>query len=528
MNGMVYKRCGCKAPVLDGAGAPVLDAQGRAKRRELGLECPQLRRGDGRFNPRHGTWWFLLQLPAGPDGRRRHLRQGGLAGREDAEARLERIDGLLRVAGGADDPAAAREEIIALVRAALRAKEELPEAQELAGRLALGRPVDAALTVAAFLTEWLEVKRGQVRAATWRSYESHVRLYLIPHLGPVRLDRLRVARVQAMFAALEEANEEIVATSSARRALTVAARSAFWNRDHELARRIRAEIAGLPGHRRPVFAAARQAIRRTLRAALADACRQQVIAVNVAALVKLEAGAVRPKLWTPVRVRQWEATGRRPGPVMVWTAEQTAELLRHAALDRLGALFHLVAYTGLRRGEVCGLRWADVDLEGGELTVCRQVVQLGWDTQVGVPKTEAGQRQVALGADTVAVLGAHRRRQAKERLAHGSWIDSGLVFTREDGGPLHPAEVTGLFGRMVRARALPPVRLHDLRHGTATHAMAAGVQAKVVAEMLGHSSVKVTLDTYTSVVAEVSHEAAEAVAGVFGRAGARRWEPRGA
>ena len=129
------------------------------------------------------------------------------------------------------------------------------------------------------------------------------------------------------------------------------------------------------------------------------------------------------------------------------------------------------------------------------------------------PKSEAGERDVALDDRSVAVLKAHRRTQAKAKLTTGEkWIDTGLVFTGADGDELHPGWVSAQFRLLVREAGLPPVRLHDLRHGAATLALAAGVDIKVVQEMLGHSSSTITRDTYTSVFDELKHAAAGAIA----------------
>jgi integrase len=118
-----------------------------------------------------------------------------------------------------------------------------------------------------------------------------------------------------------------------------------------------------------------------------------------------------------------------------------------------------------------------------------------------------------LDGETIQVLRAHRARQLKERLACGAgWVDTGLVFTLPNGEGLHSAQVTNRFGELTAAAGLPPIRLHDLRHGAATLALAAGVGLKVVQAMLRHSSLSITADTYTSVLPEVAHAAAEAAA----------------
>jgi integrase len=187
--------------------------------------------------------------------------------------------------------------------------------------------------------------------------------------------------------------------------------------------------------------------------------------------------------------------------------------------DRLYALWHLIALRGLRKGEACGLPWPDVDLDAGHLVVATQLAQDGWAVIENAPKTDAGHRTVALDADTITVLRTWRARQAAERLEWGpAYADSGRVFTRENGEQLHPGWVSERFERLVRAAGLPPIRLRDLRHGAATLALAAGVDLKTVQEMLGHSQLSVTADTYTSVLPEVARAAAEAVAALVPRA----------
>ena len=185
---------------------------------------------------------------------------------------------------------------------------------------------------------------------------------------------------------------------------------------------------------------------------------------------------------------------------------------------RLYPLFHLIAYRGLRRGEAVGIRWPDVELQAAQLRITQQVVQLGWATEIGKPKTYGGERTVSLDDATVRVLRRWREQQGAERAAtHGAWQDTGLVFTREDGSQLHPDYVSDTFHRIITEAGLPPIRLHDLRHTAASLALQAGVPMKVVSEQLGHSSLGITADTYTSVLPAVAQAAAEAVAGIVPR-----------
>jgi integrase len=222
-------------------------------------------------------------------------------------------------------------------------------------------------------------------------------------------------------------------------------------------------------------------------------------------------------VWTDERIEHWRRTGERPA-VAVWTPEQTGAFLDAAMSHRLYPLFHLIAYRGLRRGEAVGIRWADVQLDAGHLRVTQQVIQLGWATEVGQPKTDSGERPVSLDARTVEVLRRWRERQDAERIAtHGAWRDTGLVFTHEDGSQLHPDYVSDTFHRIADEGGLPPIRLHDLRHTAASLALQAGVPMKVVSDQLGHSSLGITADTYTSVLPAVATAAAEAVAGIVPR-----------
>ncbi len=404
---------------------------------------PKLRRKDGTWNPRHGTWTFNTSVP-GKGGKRQQVVRGGFT--TEAEA-----------------------------------QRELDSARDKVSR---GIVVSDRLTVGQFLDEWLASK-SDIRRSTLHGYKQHVAKYLKPELGHLRLSALRVAHVADALAQVTSSD------------------------------------------------ANRQRVRATLRSALNDAVRQSLIVVNPAALVKLPSGK-RPKalVWTAERVQRWqEATERLersrptdanraqleeaaqpPSAVMCWTPAQLGAFLDTATGDRLYALFHLIAHRGLRRGEACGVGWTDTDLDAGQLTVRRQLVQLGWEVYEDDPKSDAGGRTIALDAGTVAALRAHRRRQLEDRMAWGpAWVDSGKVFSREDGSALHPATVTDRFQAISQAAGLPPIRLHDLRHGAASLMLAAGVPMKVVQETLGHSTIGLTADTYTSVYPEVAAEAAAAI-----------------
>jgi integrase len=204
-------------------------------------------------------------------------------------------------------------------------------------------------------------------------------------------------------------------------------------------------------------------------------------------------------------VALWQRTGERPA-VAVWTAEQLAEFLEFVREDHLFALWWVMAVRGLRRGEAAGLRWADLDLDRRELTVTQQRVQIGRQVIVGPPKSAASRRTIALDAETIRVL------RGLDRAQRAAGLSAEYVFLTADGTPLLPNYLTHRFRALVLASGLPPVRLHDLRHGAATLALAARTDLKVVQGTLGHSSIVLTADTYVSVLPVTFQQAADATA----------------
>jgi len=171
--------------------------------------------------------------------------------------------------------------------------------------------------------------------------------------------------------------------------------------------------------------------------------------------------------------------------------------------------------TGMRRGEALGLRWLDVDLEAGRLSVRRALVPTNREVVVSEPKTVKGRRVIALDPGTVEVLKAQAARQLHEQNDWDeAWVESGLVFTQENGSALDPESVTRYFRRAVKKSMLPSIRLHDLRHTHATLALQAGIHPKVVSERLGHATVSITLDTYSHAIPAMQEEAAALIAGL--------------
>jgi len=238
--------------------------------------------------------------------------------------------------------------------------------------------------------------------------------------------------------------------------------------------------------------------RRVLSMALADAVRWGLISRNP--VEAAEADLPRPK--------------GGPRAQRVWTPDQLRAFLSTVEGDRLYGLWLLATTTGMRRGELCGLEWDDVGLDSGRLTVRHARVMVKGHAETGTPKTASGERTISLDPVTVEALRARQRQERADRLAcqPGQFRQCDNVFRDPLGRPLFPESVTKRFAVLFRESALPPIRLHDLRHSHATAALAAGVNIEIVADRLGHSTSAVTRAIYLHPVEELDRQAADTVA----------------
>lgn len=311
-------------------------------------------------------------------------------------------------------------------------------------------------TVGEYLTEsWLpeKIKLGTLRESTALGYAKVIRSRIVPFIGDVQLTALDAATLQAFYAHLLSEGGE----------------------------------GGRPLSPKSVANAAG-----VLSIALGDAVRLKLLPYNVA---------------TDARIPR-----RRSPEMTAWTESEAATFLASVAGDRLFPLWRLTLATGMRRGELCGLRWSDVDLAEGMLTIASTRV-VAERVVVGEPKTAAGRRVLALDVETVRALQSWRRVQVQERLVAGeAWEDQGLVFVDELGRPPHPETVTRWWRESVARAGVPAIRLHDARHTAATVLLRAGVPVKVVSQRLGHADVAVTMRIYQHVTAQDDRAAADAIA----------------
>ena len=234
-----------------------------------------------------------------------------------------------------------------------------------------------------------------------------------------------------------------------------------------------------------------------LRNALADAERMDLVSRNVAKAVR------------PSRLSRTERRSLTPA--------EAGTLLSHLKGDRLEAVFIVALSTGLRRGEVLGLRWQDVDLEGRVLFVRQALQRVDRALKMVPPKTHRSSRPIPLPQFAVTAFSQQKVRQANDRRLVGrAWEDGGLVFTTEIGTPLEPRNVNRRFYAARSAAGLEWVRLHDLRHAFATFLLDQGEELRTVMDLLGHSTIRLTADTYGHVLPSRARKAADVIDKVLG------------
>jgi len=309
-------------------------------------------------------------------------------------------------------------------------------------------------TVAQYLNEWLKVHKQVIRPRSYERYEAIIRLHLVPMLGKLPLQKLTGQHLQQLYTEKLESGLSSTTVS---------------------------------------------AIHSMLHTALDDAIKLGILTRNVCE-------AVSP----PRKVHK---------EMKPLTPEQVRQLLEVAKGHPQEALFILALATGMRRGELLGLKWQDIHFEKGVLQVQRALTRMptGLGYKETEPKTRKSRRSIVLTAFAMEALKKHQAKQLEMKIAAGNaWEEHDYVFCTAAGKHLHPGhDVLEELKKLLKKAALPDVRFHDLRHSTATLLLSKGVHPKVVQEILGHSEISMTLDTYSHVLPTMQKAAMEGLNDFF-------------
>jgi integrase len=311
------------------------------------------------------------------------------------------------------------------------------------------------LTVEEYLNRWLsDSVKGTVRVSTYERHEAIIRLHIKPSIGRVGLKKLTPAHVRSLYS-------------------------------------------------------------EKLDAGLAPATVLKVHSTLHKALFQAVSDGIVPR--NPADVKAPRPAPEEMHPLSEVEAQALLQTARESG-DRFEALYMLAITTGLRRGELLGLRWNDVNLERGTLRVGRALVREGGRYTVGETKSRRGRRQINLTARTVNALKIHRKKQLEDKMRlAGLYRDHGLIFATGVGTPMNPENlVKRSYKPLLKKAGLPEIRFHDLRHTCATLLLGRGVHPKFVQELLGHATIAMTLDTYSHYLPSMGDQTAEAMENALG------------
>lgn len=304
-------------------------------------------------------------------------------------------------------------------------------------------------TLREFLNEWLENQKAWLSKTTWEGYKLHVEKYIIPVLGNIRLQKLHPMQLDDFISGLLK--EGRLSSTTVRN------------------------------------------IYRTLSSALNYAVQMQLIERSPLEFVKC-----------PQKAKK---RGRALEP------EDVIRIMLAARDTEFEVPIHLAAALGLRRGEILGLRWSDVNLQKGYLEINQALVRIPGEIFFKEPKTEESQRKIYMPEGLITLLRGHRKKQMELKMFLGpEYKDHGLVVCRQNGEPWNPSTFTKRFQEFIEKNFLPKIRFHDLRHTNSTLLMGYGkLSPKIVAEWLGHSSTTITEEIYTHINDKMKKEAADVI-----------------
>ena len=302
------------------------------------------------------------------------------------------------------------------------------------------------LTLAQYLPQWLEKKKTSLRPSTAYQYNQIIRDHILPHIGKIRLEDLRLSKIERLYSDLLGSGVSVRTVRLVHAVLHVALVKAI-NYGH---------IARNPAH-----------------------------------------GASLPRL--------------SHSEMNVLDADQVTQFLIAVQGSCDEALYYLAIHTGMRQGELFGLKWTDLQWDKGELRIQRQVKRVprkGWT--FADPKTKKGRRTIKLGDEILKLLSAHKKRQDAHKVIVGElWMENGLIFPASMGTPLHQSNLRKEFLKVLERAKLPKIRFHDLRHTAASLMLNNGVPPIVVSNRLGHSKPSITMDVYGHLYQETQTDAAK-------------------
>ena len=363
----------------------------------------------------------------------------------------------IKVDAGRDVPSGKRDTRYITFHGTKRQAQD--ECARIIHEIKTGQFVDPSkLTVGEWLRQWIELARNEVSPKTLERYSEIIDKHLIPNLGALHLGKLQAVYVERYYAAALKQG----------RCDGEGGLSAQTVRHHD----------------------------RVLNVAMKRARALRLIAANPIEDV------TRPKV--------------ERGEVEYLDTEDAVSLIGAAAGTRLHAPIFLALATGLRRGELLALRWSDLDLDRGSLTVAQSLEQTKDGLRFKAPKTKKSRRTIALSPSAVDLLRAHKAQQAKERLVLGLGKDGrALVFTRYDGSVVNPRNFSKEFCRLVIKAKIRPVTFHGLRHTHFTNLLREGVHPKIASERAGHASIATTMDIYSHAVPGLQEDAALRIDGAL-------------